>query len=161
MDKSSLASGGIDMDIVTRLEAARDQTLKYFEVSDEQLARSYGSGKWSVRFILHHLADAETVLFDRIRRIISEPRQVLWAFDQDSWARGLDYSRMPLDLSRRIYDSVRAGVIYQARLHYDRSGHLEFIHSETGIRTLRAEFDKVASHNEHHLEQIDSALRGS
>ena len=148
------------MDIVMRLEAARDQTLKYFEVSDEQLARSYASGTWSVRFILHHISDAETVLFDRIRRIISEPRQVLWAFDQDSWARGLDYSRMPLDLSRRICDSVRAGVIYPARLHYDRNGHLEFIHSETGIRTLKAEFDKVASHNEHHLEQIELALKG-
>jgi hypothetical protein len=151
----------IDMDIVTRLEASRDRTLKYFEVSEEQLVRSYGQGKWPVRFILHHLADAETVLFDRIRRVISEPRQVLWAFDQDSWAKGLDYSQMPLDLSRRIYDSVRSGVIYQARLHYDRSGHLEFVHSETGIRTLKDELDKVASHNEHHLEQIDSALRGS
>jgi hypothetical protein len=149
------------MEIVTRLEGARDRTLKFFEVSDDQLARSYGSGKWSVRFILHHLADSETVLFDRIRRIISEPRQVLWAFDQDSWARGLDYSQMPLDLSRRIYDSVRAGVIYQARLHYDSSGHLEFVHSETGIRTLKAEFDKVALHNEHHLEQIDLALKSS
>jgi hypothetical protein len=151
----------VPMDIVTRLEATRDRTLKYFELGDEQLARSYGPGKWPVRFILHHLADAETVLFDRIRRIISEPRQVLWAFDQDAWAKGLDYPRMPLDLSRRIYDSVRAGVIYHARLHYDRSGHLEFIHSATGIRTLKAEFDKVASHNEHHLEQIDLALKGS
>lgn len=151
----------MDMDIVTRLEAARDRTLKYFEVSDEQLARSYGPGKWPVRFILHHLADAETVLFDRIRRIISEPRQVLWAFDQEAWARGLDYSRMPLELSRRIFDSVRAGVIHQARLHYDGSGHLEFVHSETGVRTLKAEFDKVAAHNEHHLEQIDLALKGS
>ena len=87
------------MDIVPRLEAARDRTLKYFELNDEQLARSYGPGKWPVKFILHHLADAETVLFDRIRRIISEPRQVIWAFDQDSWARELDYLRMPLDHS--------------------------------------------------------------
>ena len=149
------------MDIVTRLEAARDRTLKYFDLTDDQLARSYGLGKWPVRFILHHLADAETVLFDRIGRIISEPRQVLWSFDQDAWARGLDYSRMPLELSRRIYDSVRAGVIYQTRLHYDSSGQLEFVHSETGIRTLKTEFDKVASHNEHHLEQIDLALKGS
>ena len=147
------------MDIITRLETARDRTLAYFEVSEEQLARSYGPGKWSVRFILHHLADGETVLFDRIRRVISEPRQVLWAFDQDAWAKGLDYSRMPMDLSRRIYDSARAGVIYQARLHYERSGHLEFVHSQTGVRTLKAEFDKVASHNEQHLEQIDLALK--
>jgi hypothetical protein len=149
----------IDMDIITRLEAARVRTLEYFDLSDQQLDRSYGSGKWPVRFILHHLADTETVLFDRIRRTISEPRQVLWAVNQDGWAT--DYAQMPLEVSRRIYDSVRAGVIYQARLHYDQSGHLEFVHSETGIRTLKAEFDKVAAHNEHHLEQIDSALRGS
>jgi len=149
------------MNIVPRLEATRNQTLRYFDLGNEQLDRSYGSGKWSVRFILHHLADSETVLFDRIRRILSEPKQVLWAFDQDAWARGLDYSTIPLDLSRRIYDSVRAGIIYQARMHYDKSGHREFVHSETGIRTLKDEFDKVVSHNEHHLEQIDLALKGS
>jgi hypothetical protein len=56
------------MDIVSRLEAARYRTLSYFDLSDEQLDRNYGTGKWSVRFILHHLADAETVLNDRIRR---------------------------------------------------------------------------------------------
>ncbi|HLJ27666.1 MAG TPA: DinB family protein [Candidatus Angelobacter sp.] len=148
------------MDIVTRLEAARNQTLKYFDLAPERLDRSYGSGKWPVRFILHHLADSETVLFDRIRRVLSEPRQVLWAFDQDAWATGLDYSRLPLDLSRGIYDAVRAGIIYQARLHYDADGHREFVHSQTGVRTLRSEFDKVASHNEHHLEQIELALKG-
>jgi hypothetical protein len=143
------------IDIATRLEAARNRTLKYFDLNDEQLGRTYGSGKWPVRFMLHHLADAETVLFDRIRRVISEPRQVIWAFDQDAWAKGLDYSRLPLDLSRRIYDAVRAGVIYEAHLHYDKDGHREFVHSETGIRTLKGEFDKIAWHNEHHLEQIE------
>jgi len=149
------------MDIVTRLEAARDRTLRYFEAGDEQLARSYAPGKWTVRFLLHHLADAETVLFDRIRRAISEPRQVVWAFDQDAWAKSLDYAGMPLEVSRRIYESVRAGVIYQARLHYASRGHLEFVHSDTGVRTLKDEFDKVAWHNEHHLEQIEAALARS
>ncbi len=147
------------MDIVTRLEASRDETLKYFDLNDEQLDRTYAPGKWPVRFILHHLADAETILFDRIRRVLSEPRQVLWAFDQDAWATGLGYSRMPLDLSCRIYDATRAGIIYQARLHYETSGHLEFVHNETGVRTLKDEFDKVASHNEHHLQQINLALK--
>jgi hypothetical protein len=50
------------MDIITRLEVARNQTLRYFDLSDQQLDPNYGSGKWSVRFILHHLADAETVI---------------------------------------------------------------------------------------------------
>ena len=147
------------MEIIPRLESVRDRTLQYFDLPENQLAQCYAPGKWSVRYLLHHLADAETVLFDRIRRAISEPRQVLWAFDQDAWAKGLDYSRIPLDLSRRIYESVRAGVIYQARMHYDRSGQLEFVHSQTGVRTLQEEFDKVAAHNEHHLGQIEAALR--
>jgi hypothetical protein len=151
----------MEMDIIARLEAARERTLPYFGLKEEQLARRYGPGKWPVSYILHHLADAETVLFDRIRRVISERRQVIWAFDQDAWATGLDYSRMPLDLSRRIYDSVRSGVIHHARLHYDSHGHLEFVHSETGVRTLRDEFDRIAWHNEHHLEQIELALSGS
>ena len=146
------------MDIITRLEATRDQTLKCFALNDDQLARSYGPGKWPVRFILHHLADGETVLYDRIRRVISEPKQVLWAFDQTAWAKGLDYAQAPLNLACRIYEAVRAGVIYQARVHYKKSGHLEFVHSETGIRTLKEEFDKVAWHNEQHLEQIRIAL---
>jgi DinB superfamily len=149
------------MDTIARLEAARDRTLGYFALSEEKLALTYAPGKWPVKCLLHHIADSETVLYDRIRRTISEPRQVLWAFDQDKWATGLDYWSMPLDLSRRIFEAVRAGVIYQARMHYETRGHLEYVHSETGVRTLKDEFDKVAWHNEHHLAQIETALKAS
>jgi len=83
---------------------------------------------------------------------------VLWVMDQDAWARGLDYSRVPLDVSRRVYESVRNAIIYYAGVHYERSGHLEFVHSVDGVRTLRDEFDKVAGHNEHHLSQVRLAL---
>jgi hypothetical protein len=144
--------------LITDLENTRRETLEYFELGEDDLARTYAPGKWSVRFILHHLADAETVLYDRIRRVLSEPRQVLWVFDQDGWAKGLDYSGTPLDLSRRVYDSVRSAVIYRAGVDYERSGGLEFVHSVTGVRTLKQEFDKVAAHNAHHLTQIRTAL---
>ena len=149
------------MDPTARLEAARDRTLRYFDLGEEKLALTYAPGKWPVKCLLHHIADSETVLYDRIRRTISEPKPVQWAFDQDKWATQLDYSSMPLDLSRRIYEAVRAGVIYQARMHYEPRGHLEYVHSETGVRTLKDEFDKVAWHNEHHLAQIETALKAS
>jgi DinB superfamily len=148
------------MNIISQLETTRDRTLKYFELDEKDLDRTYGPGKWSVRFLLHHLADAETVLNDRIRRVLSEPRRVIWAFDQDAWAKGLDYYKMPLALSQNIYAALREGIIYQARMHYESEGHREFVHSETGVRTLRMEFDKVASHNAHHLHQIEQALGG-
>ena len=148
------------MQLLRELERTRDETLGYFSLNHDDLARSYAPGKWSVRFILHHLSDSETVLFDRIRRVLSEPRQVLWVYDQDAWARGLDYATLPLDISRQIYESVRRAIIHYARIHYEQKGHLEFVHSVTGVRTLKDEFDKVASHNEHHLNQIRLALQG-
>ena len=147
------------MELIRQLERTRDETLRYYSLSQSDLERRYGPGKWSVRYILHHLSDSETVLFDRIRRVISEPRQVLWVYDQDAWAVGLDYSRVPLEISRRIYQSVREAILYYAGLHYEAKGHLEFVHSVTGVRTLKDEFDKVASHNEHHLGQIRLALQ--
>jgi hypothetical protein len=149
------------MEIIAELEATRDETLGLFQLSGLELERSYAPGKWAVNFILHHLADAEAVMFDRIRRTLSEGKRVLWAFDQDAWANSLDYSGRPLALSRNLYESTRAGIIYYARNHYEKDGHLEFVHSETGVRALKDEFDKVAWHNAHHLVQIRTALRKS
>jgi DinB family protein len=146
------------MQLIDELQRTRDETLKYFSVSEDELARTYAPGKWSVRYLLSHLADSETVLYDRIRRIISEPRQVLWWYDENAWANGLDYSRVPLDISRRVYESIRSAVIYYAGQYYEEKGHLEYVHSVTGVDTLKGVFDKAASHNEHHLEQIRKAL---
>jgi len=146
------------MQILDALDATRDETLARFALGQEDLERTYGPDKWSVRYVLHHLADAETVMFERIRRVLSEGRRVLWAFDPDAWARALDYQTRPIALSRDMYVAARAGVIHYASIHYDTSGHLEWIHSETGVRTLRDEFDKVARHNANHLKQIATAL---
>ena len=146
------------MQLIRDLEATRDETLRYFDLGDDDLARVYGPGKWSVRYVLHHLADSETILFERIRRTLSEPRPVLWVFDPDLFAKGNDYDNLPLTLSRDLYASVRSAVIHYADVHYEKDGHREFVHSETGVRTLKQEFDKVAAHNEHHLGQIRTAL---
>jgi hypothetical protein len=146
------------MQLIRDLETTRDATLKYFALGERDLARSYAPGKWSARYILHHLADSETVFYDRIRRVLSEPRQVIWVYDQDAWAKGLDYAKLPLEIARGVFESVRAGIIYYAGLHYEKDGKLEFVHSVTGVRTLKDEFSKVASHNAHHLQQIKTAL---
>ena len=144
--------------LIRELERTRDETLNCFSLDDRDLARAYAPGKWSVRYILHHLSDTETVFIDRIHRILSESRPVLPVMDQDAWATGLDYSRVPLAIARQVYESVRNAIIYYAGLHYERSGHLEWVHSVDGVRTLRQEFDKVAAHNENHLRQIRTAL---
>jgi hypothetical protein len=145
--------------LVGELESTRDATLQFFALSDAETAHAYGPGKWSIRHLLHHLADSETVLNERIRRVLSEPQQTLLVFDQDAWAAGLDYASMPLHLSRAIFESVRNGIIHLAGRHYEANGHLTFVHSAMGVRTLRQELDKVAEHNAHHLGQIRAALQ--
>ena len=146
------------MSLIQELERTRDETLQCFSLDQRALVRTYAPGKWSVRYILHHLSDTETVFLDRIHRVLSEPRPVIWVMNQDAWAKGLDYAQVPLEIARRVYEAVRNAIIYHAGVHYERNGHLEWVHSVDGVRTLRDEFDKVAAHNEHHLAQIRSAL---
>lgn len=143
---------------IQHLERTKAETLAHFALDNADLERSYGPGKWTVRYLLNHLADSETVLFYRIRRVISEPRQVIWVYDQDAWAQALDYASVPLEVAQRNYAAARDGVIHYARRHYQGSEQISFVHSTTGLRTLKDEFDKVVSHNEHHLRQVDLAL---
>ena len=146
------------MQLIEKLHSTKEQTLALFELEEVLLARSYGPEKWNVKQVLHHIVDAETVLYDRIRRCISNAGQVVWGFDQDAWARELRYTEIPLDKVRPIYEAVRTMVIYQAERFYEEKGHLEVVHSGTGKRTLKELFDKVVWHNEMHLEHIKKAL---
>ena len=97
-------------------------------------------------------------MHERIKRVIAEPRQVLWAFQQDLWSQHLDYMQYPIELSKSLYLANRNDILYLAEHYYQKLGDREFVHNETGIRTLKNEFDKVADHNEHHLKQIRIAL---
>lgn len=146
------------MEIIAGLEKTRSQTLSYFELSADEMAKTYAPGKWTVRQLLHHITDADTVLYDRIRRTISNPGQVIWAFDQDLWAQGLDYVTFPLEVNKAIYKATRAAVIHLAQHHYAGAAEKPFVHSATGLRTLKDEFDKVVWHNQRHLDQIAQAL---
>ena len=149
----------MEMDIVQDLKLSKSLVLQHFDLPATALLWSYGEGKWNIRQLLIHIVDAETVLYDRIRRIISEqPNSLIWAFDQDAWAAHLDYHTFPLEISKQIFTGVREGVIHLAERYYVSHGDLPFVHSQTGIRTLRDEMDKVAWHCRGHLAQIEVAL---
>lgn len=145
-------------DIVDDLDSNRDLVFEAFELPEEILDETYGEGKWTVRYLLHHIVDAETVLYERIRRIIAEPRPVLWAFDQDLWAENLHYKTKSLELSKELFKVVREHIIYLAELHYDDDGGREYVHSEDGVRTLADEFEKVIWHAEDHLDRIQEVI---
>ena len=146
------------MNILNFLSKTKDETITYFDLPISNLAKTYAPGKWTIKEILVHLADAESILHERIKRIIAEPKQVIWAFDQDLWCSKLDYKNFPLAVSRDLYVANRQSILYLADRYYETLGAKEFIHSQTGLRTLKDEIDKVATHNQGHLKQIEVAL---
>lgn len=147
------------MNIRTKLIETQQQTELFFNLSETDLKKTYGKNKWNIRTILVHMADAESVLHERIKRIIAEPKQVIWAFDQDLWSEKLDYENFPLEISKYLYSANRESIIFLADKYYKKNGDMEFVHSQSGIRTLKDEFDKVAKHNLGHIDQIELALK--
>jgi len=146
------------MNILDDLTSTREQTLAFFTLGDADLRRTYGPGKWSVAYVLHHLADIEVMELERIHRTLTEARPTLKAVDADVWARELAYDCRPLEPSRALFDAGRAIVIQYATLFYESKGHLEYVHTGVGPMTLKQEFEKVAQHNTRHLGHIRTAL---
>jgi uncharacterized damage-inducible protein DinB len=111
-------------------------------------------GKWSIRQIVAHLADAELVGAHRFRQVIAEDNPTLVAMDQDAWARNLDYARrkpkQSLETFRRIraenYDLLK-GLPETA---FERSGN----HTEDGPMTLLHLLEGFAVHAETHARQL-------
>lgn len=75
------------MNIIEALTETKLQTEVFYDLTPSDLSKSYGAHKWTIQEILVHLADAESVLHERIKRIICEPKQVIWAFRQDDWSK--------------------------------------------------------------------------
>src|SRR3972149_1829955 len=53
-------------------------------------------GEWSAHEIVCHCADSETSAYARIRLLLTEPEPPIHGYDQDAWARTLDYHAHPL-----------------------------------------------------------------
>ena len=111
-------------------------------------------GKWSVRQILCHMADADIVAAARFRRIIAEEKPPLASYDQDAWAHNLDYTHRKTAPAMEMFRQIRAwtyellsGLPESA---FERTG----IHAERGEWTLRDMLAIYARHAEKHAEQM-------
>ncbi|MEM8525981.1 MAG: DinB family protein [Bacteroidota bacterium] len=145
--------------IINDLQRTLETTLPHFNLREEELAKSYAPEKWTIRQLLHHITDAEMVLRERICRGLAHPGQVVYGFHQDSWANNLDYATRPMEVSKNLLKATRASILHLAEQFYELRGDNQYVHSETGLRIVKEEFDKVVWHNEHHLQQIEMALR--
>jgi len=147
------------LELLDLLLKTKEDTLKHFDCSSSELQKTYGENKWNVRQILHHLTDTEFLFLGRLKKIIAEPKQVIWAFNQDDWSNAFNYLTEPLTEKKNLYSLCRDMNYQLIEKYYDQYYKKEFVHNETGLRTLQMEFEKVALHNQSHNEQIKIALK--
>jgi hypothetical protein len=111
-------------------------------------------GKWSIRQIVAHLADAELVGAHRMRRVAAEENPTLTAFDQDAWVKNLDYARRKPKQSLETFRRIRAENYELLRelpaAAFERSG----THTEDGPVTLLSLLEGYAHHAENHARQM-------
>ena len=50
---------------------------------------------WTIHEIIVHITDSEANSYVRCRRFIAEPGQALMAYDENQWAKVLNYEKRP------------------------------------------------------------------
>ena len=125
-------------------------------VYGEEIDFTPGPGKWSIRQIVAHLADAELVAAHRLRQVVAENNPTLIAFDQNAWAANLDYARRQPKQSLESFRRVRAENYELLKAlpeaAFDRKG----LHSERGPLTLQQMLEVFADHAQSHARQMQA-----
>ena len=123
-------------------------------LSESQLDTPYRPGGWTVRQVLHHLADAHMNGAQRMRLVLTEHRPVLRHYDQDAWAALPDARGGPPEESLQLLEAVHARMVRlleaQEAPAFERVG----LHPEVGELSLHQLVRTYAEHGEHHLGQI-------
>jgi uncharacterized damage-inducible protein DinB len=63
--------------------------------------------EWSVHEIIVHLADSELNAYARVRKALVEPGSTIFGYDQDAWAKTLDYHRRDVGDALQLLRLVR------------------------------------------------------
>lgn len=123
------------------------------KITPEELDFKPGPEKWSVRDIIHHLADSEMTAAVRLRLLIAEDRPTLKGYDQDEFARRLYYDR-PHEKSLELFRAARASTVEIL----DRLTPAEWVregtHTEAGPYGVESWLKTYSQHAHKHARQI-------
>ncbi|MGB5647707.1 YfiT family bacillithiol transferase [Muriicola sp.] len=128
-------------------------------LSKEQLDTPYRAGGWTVRQVVHHLADSHHHSYIRFKWALTEDRPVIKPYLEKEWALLFDAVSAPIDLSLKHLDAVHAKLVYLLKGLSEEDLMKTFIHpvgnSET---TLKENIGRYAWHGNHHLAHIQALL---
>jgi hypothetical protein len=134
---------------IARRTAGLDETV---------LRRPEAPGKWSAIEVIQHLADSDVVAAWRTRQILTVDRPAIQGYDQDAWARALDYVHVPVEVAMGQLRGIRTANLRVWRsLTRDQRARVG-LHAERGPESLDLLLRLMGGHDLVHRRQIDRAL---
>lgn len=77
-------------------------------LTEEQLETPYRDGGWTVRQVVHHVADSHQHAYIRTKLGLTEDRPTILAYQEKLWAELPDASGMPVEVSLSLLSGLHA-----------------------------------------------------
>ena len=127
-------------------------------LNDGQIDTPYRPGGWTVRQVVHHVADSHMNAVVRMKLALTEERPTVVGYDEKKFAE-LPDTRLPIDVSLQLVRSLHARWVALYDAMPDSGWQRTFDHPEyPEPLTLDWQVQMYAWHSRHHVAHI-TALR--
>jgi hypothetical protein len=123
-------------------------------LSAAQLDTPYRDGGWTVRQVVHHLADSHMNAFVRFKLALSESNPTIKPYRQAAWAEMADVSGVDIGASLALLEGLHARWAILLSSLKAEDFDLTFNHPENGLNTLDRALQTYAWHSRHHVAHI-------
>jgi len=130
------------------------------DLNDVQLGTPYREGGWTVRQVIHHLADSHHHSYIRFKWALTEDKPVIKAYFEERWAELHDSKSAPIILSLNALASTHAKLVYFLKGLNEKDLEQVFIHPETNDTVpLNKNIGIYAWHSNHHYAHIENLMK--
>jgi uncharacterized damage-inducible protein DinB len=140
------------IDSIAELPARLQQAVA--GLNGKQLESSYREGGWTVRQVVHHLADAHMNAYTRFKLGLTEETPLVKPFDEAAWAELADSRVTPIDVSLALVESLHARWVVLLRSLKASEWERRVTHPEAGAMSLDLMLGFYEWHGRHHVAQI-------
>ncbi len=123
-------------------------------LSDAQLDTPYRPEGWTVRQVVHHVADSHMHSYIRFRLALTEDEPTIKAYDEAKWARLADAHTLPPEVSLELIDALHRRWVALLGSFTPADFARTFRHPERGVMDLDTALAIYAWHSRHHEAHI-------
>lgn len=143
---------------INELEKLPERLKKLVEnLSNDQLETEYRDGGWSVRQVIHHLADSHHHCYTRFKWALTENRPLIKVYNEKDWSELADGKIAPIELSLNYLSALHAKLVYMLKMLSEDDFQKSYIHPDGSVNVSVAEnLGKYVWHGNHHLAHIQN-----